>query len=79
MKSPATTLDQLTLDNSATIVEFSSSAIQEKMLEMGCLPGTKVILNRIAPLGDPIIIEFEDTKLALRKDEAKFITISIHS
>ncbi len=79
MKSPAKTLDQLIPNIEATITGYLDDTIKEKMLEMGCLPGAKVSLNRTAPLGDPIIIEVGDTKLALRKEEAKFISIATNS
>lgn len=79
MSAPATTLDQLIPNIEATVTGYLDDTIKEKMLEMGCLPGAKVSLNRTAPLGDPIIIEIDDAKLALRKEEAKFISIEINS
>ena len=79
MNSTTKTLDQLALSTDATIKEFLNESIKEKMLEMGCLPGMTVTVDRLAPLGDPIIISFEESQLALRKDEAKFISVSLHS
>ncbi|MDA9563111.1 ferrous iron transport protein A [Flavobacteriales bacterium] len=73
------TLDELPLFVDATVKQFLNDSIKEKMLEMGCLPGMKITINRIAPLGDPIIISFEESQLALRKDEAKFISVSLDS
>ena len=46
-----------------------------KLLEMGCLPGTKVKLNSRAPLGDPITIIVNDYTLSLRLDEAETIML----
>ncbi|MBL4652388.1 MAG: ferrous iron transport protein A [Flavobacteriales bacterium] len=71
------TLDQLQKGTQATIQSFEDEAIEEKMLEMGCLPGSIVELDRVAPLGDPIIISLADGNLALRKDEARYINISL--
>ena len=75
MNSSELTLDQLQKGASAKIIGFDDEFIEEKMLEMGCLPGCRVELDRIAPLGDPILINISDGNLALRKDEAQFIRI----
>ena len=77
MSSDKLTLDQLQKGVKATIQGFEDKAIEEKILEMGCLPGSVVELGRVAPLGDPIIISLADGNLALRKDEARYINISI--
>jgi ferrous iron transport protein A len=46
-------------------------------MEMGCLPGEEVRVDRIAPLGDPIAIRVSGYQLSLRKREAS--TIILHS
>jgi len=42
---------------------------------MGCLPGEKITLTKIAPLGDPIAIEISGYELSLRKDEASTVVL----
>ncbi|MBL4625531.1 MAG: ferrous iron transport protein A [Flavobacteriales bacterium] len=76
MNSSKLTLDQLQKGVKAKIQGFDDEIIEEKMIEMGCLPGSVVELERIAPLGDPIIIALSEGLLALRKDEAKQISVS---
>ena len=44
-----------------------------KLMEMGCLPGEEIIVERIAPLGDPIAINVAGYQLSLRKREASTI------
>jgi ferrous iron transport protein A len=54
---------------------FQSSELELKLMEMGCLPGEEVIVEQIAPLGDPISIKVAGYSLSLRKNEANEILI----
>nr|WP_255552874.1 FeoA family protein [[Phormidium] sp. ETS-05] len=47
-----------------------ASAYKGKLLAMGLTPGTEFVVNRHAPLGDPIEIEVRGFRLSLRKGEA---------
>jgi len=42
---------------------------------MGCLPGEKITIERIAPFGDPMIISIEDTFISLRRNDAGKIRV----
>ncbi len=44
-----------------------------KLMEMGCLPGESIVVERIAPLGDPMAITVSGYSLSLRKHEASTI------
>lgn len=57
------------------ITGFNDEILSLKLLEMGCLPGTEVTMNFIAPLGDPIAIHISGYNLSLRLDEAATITL----
>jgi DtxR family Mn-dependent transcriptional regulator len=52
------------------------SNIKKRLMEMGLLPGTKIQVKRIAPLGDPMEIELKGYSLSLRKSEAKTIEVT---
>lgn len=54
---------------------FTDSTLAVKLMEMGCLPGTEVLVELIAPLGDPLAIRVLGYHLSLRKEEALSITI----
>lgn len=58
-----------------TIHSFESSELELKLMEMGCLPGEVVVVEQIAPLGDPISIRIAGYALSLRKNEANQILI----
>jgi ferrous iron transport protein A len=44
-------------------------------MEMGCVPGELVKVEKIAPLGDPISILVAGYNLSLRKTEAEHIWV----
>ncbi|MGP3698693.1 FeoA family protein [Rhodobacter sp. NSM] len=51
------------------------AAYRQKLLSMGLTPGTALRVLRIAPLGDPIVIEVRGYQLSLRKAEADALSI----
>lgn len=53
----------------------SFGAIRQRLLDMGLVPGAKIKVERIAPVGDPIWIRIHDGQLALRKAEAEAIVL----
>ncbi|MCX2481225.1 FeoA family protein [Pedobacter sp. MC2016-15] len=59
-----------------TIVAFTDLEMSVKLMEMGCLPGEMVEVERFAPLGDPMAIRVAGYQLCLRKDEASVIIIT---
>lgn len=69
-------LSQLSIGEKATIVAFTDLEMSVKLMEMGCLPGEIVEVERFAPLGDPMAIRVAGYQLCLRKDEASVIIIS---
>jgi Fe2+ transport system protein FeoA len=42
---------------------------------MGLLPGTAVEIVQVAPLGDPVEIEFNGMRLSLRKADAAAVVV----
>ena len=69
------TLAELKPGESAIIDSFTDEEMSLKLLEMGCIPGERVILYRIAPLGDPIAVSVSGYLLSLRKAEASTVLI----
>ncbi|MFA6940001.1 MAG: ferrous iron transport protein A [Clostridiaceae bacterium] len=51
-------------------------ALTKRLFALGCTPGTDVKVIKMAPLGDPMIINFRGFNLAIRKDDAKNIFLS---
>lgn len=69
------TLDRLNLGEFAVIEAFTDDIMSLKLLEMGCVPGEKVRLSKIAPLGDPIAISVSGYTLSLRRSEASTVLV----
>ena len=63
-------LAQLKIGEKAVIDSFSDNKMALRLLEMGCTPGEIIVIDRIAPLGDPIAVSVSGYLLSLRKAEA---------
>jgi ferrous iron transport protein A len=70
-------LSELKPGQEGIIKEFNSNDIFLKLMEMGCVPGEKILLEQIAPLGDPISVNVSGYHLSLRLDEAEHILIEL--
>ncbi len=68
-------LSELHTGESGIIDSFTNNDIFLKLMEMGCVPGEKVTVDMIAPLGDPISIQVSGYRLSLRLNEAEHIFI----
>jgi ferrous iron transport protein A len=68
-------LSQLKVGSRGKITGFESPELELKLMEMGCLPGEEVLVEQIAPLGDPISIKVAGYSLSLRKNEANQILV----
>lgn len=64
---------------SAQITDINIDEIPLKLIEMGCLPGNDIELIQIAPMGDPLFFNVNDSKVAIRKKTATAIYISQES
>jgi ferrous iron transport protein A len=69
-------LSELKLGTKAIIESFSDKELALKLMEMGCLPGEKIHVERKAPLGDPIAISISGYVLSMRKAEAETIFVN---
>lgn len=68
-------LSQLRSGEKGRIKEFQSTELQLKLMEMGCIPGEEIIVEQIAPLGDPISVKVAGYFLSLRLNEADQIIL----
>ena len=70
-------LSQLKPGEHGTICEFRDSDIFIKLMEMGCVPGENIVLEQIAPMGDPVSVTVAGYRLSLRLNEAENIFVKI--
>lgn len=52
------------------------SSFRRRLMELGLVPGTRVELLRVAPLGDPVELLVRGASLSIRKAEASVIEVS---
>jgi ferrous iron transport protein A len=71
-------LSELKPGQEGTITECNNSEIFLKLMEMGCLPGERILLEQVAPLGDPISISVSGYRLSLRLNEADEIMVELN-
>ena len=65
----------LLIGETATITAVNLDEIPLKLLEMGCLPGNAITLLQIAPFGDPLYFNVNESHVAIRLETAKEISI----
>ena len=70
-------LSELKPGQGGIIKEFTSNDLFLKLMEMGCVPGEKIVLEQVAPLGDPISVSVSGYHLSLRLNEAEHIIVDI--
>ena len=68
-------LSELEIGQVATIRQFEDDEIFLKLMEMGFIPGEKVAIEQVAPLGDPIAILIAGYQVSLRLNEASKIMV----
>ncbi len=72
-------LSELKPGQEGIIKEFNSNDIFLKLMEMGCVPGERILMEQIAPLGDPISVNVSGYHLSLRLNEAEHILVEINN
>ena len=70
------TLDQLQIGKEARILTVGGQgALRRRLLDMVLTPHTKLMVRKVAPMGDPIELHVRSYELTLRLDDAKKIEI----
>jgi ferrous iron transport protein A len=68
-------LSEIAVGVPVIIKDFEQDDIFLKLMEMGFIPGEKVTVQQVAPLGDPISIEVAGYHLSLRLNEASKVFV----
>ncbi|HEX6192689.1 MAG TPA: FeoA family protein [Chitinophagaceae bacterium] len=72
-------LSELEPGEGGIIQKFSNDDLLLKLMEMGCLPGEKIVMEQAAPLGGPVSVSISGYSLSLRLNEAENITVEVIS
>lgn len=70
------TLNKLPIGKNAVITKVGGEgALRCRLLDMGIIPKTKILIRSVAPLGDPIEIRIRDYTLTIRMEDAEKIEV----
>lgn len=68
-------LSEIKIGTEVIIHSFKNDDIFLKLMEMGCVPGEKIKVEKISLFKDPISISVAGYTLSLRLDEAEHILV----
>ena len=70
------TLNELKIGETAAITAVGGDgALRCRLLDMGLTPRTRVTMQKIAPMGDPVEIRVRGYELTLRVEDARKIEL----
>lgn len=69
-------LSQLKTGQSGTVVDLRSSGLERRrMMDLGIVPGTRVVAELASPLGDPVAYRVRGATIALRQQQAQLVLV----
>ncbi|MDR3241755.1 MAG: ferrous iron transport protein A [Lactobacillaceae bacterium] len=70
-------LSDLAVGELAMVVDIQGAgAVHRRLMDMGITKGTRLLVRKVAPLGDPMEIRLRGYELSLRKEEAENVIVS---
>lgn len=70
------TLNELKIgEKSKIIAVHGEGTLRDRLLDMGLTPHTEIMVQKVAPMGDPIELTLRGYELTLRIDSAKNIVV----
>ena len=70
--------EMLPLEKGKIVKVGGGKVIRRRLMDMGVVNGTEVLVQRVAPLGDPVEIKIKGYDLALRLEEAANINVEVY-
>lgn len=72
------TLKDVRIGHSATVVKLEGEgAVKRRIMDMGITKGTRILVKKVAPLGDPLELTVRGYQLSIRKEDAKKIIVEL--
>ena len=70
------TLNELPVGKAAVITKVGGAgALRCRLLDMGLIPKTKIVITKVAPMGDPIELRLRGYTLTILIEDAKNIEV----
>lgn len=71
------TLKDVKPGETVTVTDIKGSGMtKSRLMAMGVIKGSKIAVEKVAPLGDPIDVRVRGYHLSFRKSEAELISVS---
>lgn len=71
------TLKDISIGQKVVIKKIvGQGATKRRIMDMGLTKGTEVIIQKVAPLGDPIQLNVRGYELSIRKSDADMIEVA---
>jgi ferrous iron transport protein A len=71
------TLDETEVGSTVHVEDVGGDrSFRRRLMELGLVPGTRVRLNGVAPLGDPLELVVRGCNLSIRRSEARSVRVS---
>lgn len=69
-------LSELSVGHKAKIIRVNGEgALRNRLLDMGLTPKTEVMIQKVAPMGDPVELTLRGYELTLRLEDAAQIEV----
>lgn len=69
-------LNEVKINSKVKVVEIApQSKVRRRIMDLGIVKGTQILVQGKAPMGDPIEIQIRGYNLSLRKNEARDIIV----
>lgn len=70
------TLKQIACGETVTVIKLHGvGSVKRRIMDMGLTKGTRVLIRKVAPLGDPIEVNVRGYELSLRKGDAEMVEV----
>lgn len=70
-------LSELPIGKKSKIIKVNGEgALRDRLLDMGLTPRTEVVIQKVAPMGDPIELTLRGYDLTLRLEDAAQIEVT---
>ncbi len=70
------TLSKIPLKQKVVVTKvLGEGRIRRRLFDMGVTPGVSIVIDKVAPLGDPVQITLRNYELTLRKSEADLVLV----
>ena len=71
------TLDKMPIGKTAVITAVGGEGeLRCRLLDMGLIPKTKIMIRKVAPMGDPIELHLRGYELTISLEDAKKIDVT---